>query len=421
MGLFNKKKQKEINVAAEAATDETKDVPVEDTETQNAGEHRFTLVVESATSMLDGSGVVVTGNVHGTASVGDSVYIISLNNQIITSKIVSIETVVSEKMTLADQATDAPAQLQLDITDAKLAARFSVVSNVRPQTQININEAVENPACAGLIRELPQFQKDNVFFGMLIYALAHAHFITPLKMQGEPIKTENGTETFSKDTQIGFYMLKSQIPVAEGEGDMILPVFTDWNELHNWKSLSENGEKVRTMILTFKNIVSIVSAPNFAGFVVNPFSKGTMTINKKLIETIVSMPGYQKEFGEQAQENADVTETKVPKQTQILLGIPAESDEVTNIRKELLTYGQTHDEITSISLLMKVEQDKTQRYLIILGVEEAVAKNHMEGIYQAIKSYAVNCSNIEFAIKGRVKGIDDIAAQNEEKSLIYSA
>ncbi len=417
MGLFDKKKgksnSKDNTQAKSSMMEEAK-------ESQAVGD-RFMFVAEEATKMLDGNGVVVTGNVHGTATADSKVYIINIGNKITEANLVQVEGKDAEGNLVNGKVTDSKAQLQLSSQSTIVIQKFTVITSVRPQTQIDVGEAAENPYCSALMYEIAPNNQDRDFFGCLTYALCHSHFISPMRFSEEPVVGEDGKAVFEKDTQMGFYMFKAPEGLERGEKeDFVLPVFTDWSELHKFKEVAESKTQVRTMIMTFQNILSIINNPQCAGFVVNPFSKNTVTVNRKLINTIISSSGYQNEFGEKKGES-DVSEVKVPKDTNCKIGIPAESDEVKNIRSELATYGKLHDDVKSISFMLKMDEDNTQKYLIILGVTPDVAKDHMQGIFEAIKGYAGKCAGVEFAIAGQNKGIDDIAMKLAEHALVYSA
>ena len=393
---------------------------------KNMAEHvtndgrRYSLIVSSTTLMLDGSGVVAVGELHGHAKVGDEVYVLQPDGKAFKTKILGMETMVEERMVIADEATDAPTNMQLETKAGINIGQFAVITSVRPQSQVDVNEAVENPYLASMLYGLQKFSKDNKYFSTLSFLLAHSTFVTPLKMETPPQDNGDGTATFTKDTRIGFYMVKGN-KIEDIEGEFLLPVFTDWEELHKWKGLAESEEQVRTMLLKFQDAIKIIGTPNFQGFVINPFSRNQMLVNKKLIKVIEGMPGYQAEFGEGAKKDPISQEVQMKKGTQIMLGVPSQTPEVDNIKAELQRYGANNPDIRSISLMLKLEEDKkTQRYFIILDVDKAVAKEHMAHIFKAINTFAVNVKAVEFALKGDVPQIDQIAANTAEKSLIYA-
>ncbi|MCF0132017.1 MAG: SseB family protein [Pseudobutyrivibrio sp.] len=265
----------------------------------------FSIVVISVTKMLDGSGYVVTGNLHGTVKIGDELYDIKPNNEFSKATITGLESISPEGVSSpATEATNCSVSVSLNMApDAKNVGQLDVLTNIEPMEKMEPGVKVENPMAAGLLYELPRLNKNQTYNSVLTYALTHAYFITPLKLDGEPVDNGDGTETFEKQTKMGFYMLPSgrkDASVETGENCFLLPVFTDWRALGDWKQLRETSKKVRTMVLKFPDAVAITKNPNFAGFVVNPFSQNQTIIDKKLIETITNMDGYKKDFPQES-------------------------------------------------------------------------------------------------------------------------
>ena len=381
---------------------------------------RFSLVVQNVSGTLDLSGTILIGDIHGTIRKGDAVYILVPGGKTILSEVIGIEVILDGSNTeVREETTDSTVYLHIDLKDPSQILKYSVVTSVRPQQKVDVKQKVENPVTSALLYEVKKLKDVKAFYNYLMANIVNGFFITPMKLEGEPVDNGDGTATFKKDTKMGFYMIKADPSKKEipEKGGFLLPVFTDWYELSKWKQLSESNEKVKTMIVRFNDCVAISNSPQFAGFVVNPFSKNNMVLSKQLIASIMNSPGYKQANS----KTPNVGEQKIPAGTQIALGVPAESEEVTNIREALKKYGQSHDEITSIDFMIKLSEDKKAKYLINLGVDKEIAKEHMQAIYEAIREYTVAVKEIEFSIKGQVKAIDDIAEKNKEKMLVYEA
>ncbi|MCF0129685.1 MAG: SseB family protein [Pseudobutyrivibrio sp.] len=261
----------------------------------------FSLVVMNITETLDGSAILVSGNLHGTLSKGDSLYVVKPDNKFFKAEVTAMEAFSAEgKTEVTDSATNCTVRLSLKLEDenAKLN-QLDVLTNIEPMEKVDVNKKVENPLAAGLLFELARLGKNQAYNSVLTYALTHSSFITPLRLEKAPEDNGDGTATFKKDTIIGFYMLKSGRKDANeetGENAFLLPVFTDWRAIGDWKGLKEKNEKINTMIVTFPDAVTITQSPNFAGFVVNPFSENQAIIDKKLLEVITNMEGYKRDF-----------------------------------------------------------------------------------------------------------------------------
>lgn len=418
MGLFNKNKNAdEINSAEN--TELSQESTQESTE-KTAASRRFSLVVEGVTSMLDGDGVIVSGELFGTVNKDDEVYIYIPGTETVTCHVVGIETKIDDRMTIADEASDAFTTLQLDINDTNLVKKYAVISNVLSE-KLEVGKPILNPALEGIINGMAKFGKDNTFHGTVAYWLSHAHLITPVKME----KTEEENKA-----KVGFYMLKSNVRLAgveEGKDSLVLPLFTDGLALSRWKGLSKDGEQIRTQILRFQDVIRLLKNGNaYAGIVVNPFNKVPATLPIPYLDTITSTPGYKRDFGEMTETESEghVKEQQIKKDTKILLGAPKDTKEVREIKDLLAAYGEDSADIKSINLMVKVEEEKKiVRYLILLEMdaEGDAAKAHMESIYQQLKPLANEIKAIEYAIKGRIPAIDKVAEEHKDQMLVYEA
>ena len=256
---------------------------------------RFVYLVEDKFSLhleTDDS-AVVTGTVHGTVHVNDEVYIIDYTGKTLLTRIRRIESMSENGTEQTDSCTDAQAAITLDIAPSEID-KFCVVTNIRPWISRDVNQAVENPYLLGMIHG-DKFKEDDLYFSRLVYALAHAFFLTPVSMSKAPVNNGDGTATFEEKTQISFSLLSN--PAFPGQNT--LAVFTDWIELGKWQNAPKDGNgKVQTMILRFPDIVHLVADPGINGCVINPFGTSSMFIPTSLIDRITSLDGYRKENGD---------------------------------------------------------------------------------------------------------------------------
>jgi hypothetical protein len=420
MGLFDKKK-KEENVAV-TDTDVTSSV--------DTG-RRFSVIIDGITSMLDGNGSIITGQLSGKIVKGDKVYVCMPTTKPIECEVQAVEAQVDGRGAIVDEAEDTKVSLQLSLPDDAQVKKYAVVTNIQPQDKIDPRVSIENPALAGIIYGLTSYAQDNAFHGTVAYWASHAHFLTPIKMDQEPEVNEQGVTVIKKDTKIGFYMLKSTIKLAgapEDQDNMVLPLFTDWDALRKWEGLAKEGQKIHTQILSFQDVYAMLKRGNaYAGIAINPFNKVPCTLPIPYLDTITGTPGYQAEFGpKDGKASGNVQEQKIPAGQKILLGVPKESEENAAIRGKLVEYGQSHDEIKSISFLTKVEEEsKMVRHLVVLefpdGYSKEDMKNHMEAIYQELRPLAHEIQAIEYALKGAIPAVDNVVNQHADKMLVYTA
>ncbi len=422
MGLFDKKKTEEK-------------IAVEDTDvtaTLDAG-RRFHVLIEGVTSMLDGNGSIVTGQLFGKIVKGDKVFVCMAATKPIACEVQAIEATVDERSTIVDEAEDTAVSLQLTLPDDANVKKFAIVTNIAPQEKLDPKVSIENPALAGIINGMQVHASDNVFHAAVAYWVSHARFITPIKMDIAPEINEDGVAVIKKETKIGFYMLKSTVKLAgtpEGTDSMVLPLFTDWASLKNWEGLAKNGEKIHTQVLSFQDVYAMLKRGGaYAGIAINPFNKIPCTLPIPYLDTITGTPGYQAEFGPKNtpanEQNGKVQEQKIKAGQRILLGVPKVCDENNAIRQKLIEYGQSHEDINSMAFLTKIEEEtKVIRHLVVLEFPQGYSKDdmkvHMEAIYKELNPLAHEINQIEYAIKGAIPAIDDVVSQHQDQMLIYT-
>ena len=258
-------------------------------------ESRFVLLVEDRFSyQLDSDGLtVVTGTVHGTVHKDDEVFIIDQLGRPILSKVKLIENDNDNENEHPGSIADADIALVLETPISEISP-FSVVTNIRPWTNEDVNEAVENPYLLGMLYG-EKFKDDQLFFGKFVFALAHSRLLAPVVLSKKPEDNGDGTATFTAHTQISFPTLANNgLP-----GKATLAVFTDWAELYKWEDSpkDENG-KVQTIILKFPDIVHLTADTGINGCVINAFGRTSFFVPNSMIDMITSLEGYRKEFGD---------------------------------------------------------------------------------------------------------------------------
>lgn len=236
---------------------------------------------------------IVVGTVHGTVRVHDEVFVIDHSGKIIRTRIEQLESVKEKGTEHPDSCTDGPIALLLGISPSSIE-KYCVVTSIRPWTNEDVNEAVENPYLLGTLYG-EKFKDDQVFFGKFVFALAHSRLLAPVVLSKNPEYNGDGTATFTAHTQISFPTLaNNNLP-----GKATLAVFTDWAELYKWEDAprDENG-KVQTIILKFPDIVHLTADSGINGCVINAFGKTSFFMPNSMIDMITSLEGYRMEFGD---------------------------------------------------------------------------------------------------------------------------
>ena len=236
---------------------------------------------------------VVVGTVHGTVRVHDSVYVIDHSGKVLKTEVKQLESVKEKGTEHPLSCTDEPIALLLGISPAEID-KYYVITSIRPWTNEDVNEAVENPYLLGMLYG-EKFKDDQVFFGKFVFALAHSRLLAPVVLSKNPKNNGDGTATFTAHTQISFPTLaNNNLP-----GKTTLAAFTDWSELYKWEDAprDENGT-VQTIILRFPDIVHLTADAGINGCVINAFGKTSFSISNSMIDMITSLEGYKREFGE---------------------------------------------------------------------------------------------------------------------------
>lgn len=401
MDLFSRFKNHSQDTVKSDETNDTKN---------HAANHdrRFFYMVEDRFALKNGSQCVVVGNIHGTIRVDDAIYILSPHGTTTVTIVRGLEHYVNGAPETLKSAVDQTVSILLDMKKEDIEL-YSIITSIRPQAQIDVNEAVENPIVAGLLYETQKFGKQQDYFSWLIYCTAHGHYLMPVIMGQRPAANGDGTATFEKNSCISFPTLRS----PNDPNKEIFPVFTDWTELYKWNAAPKGPEgKIETMILRFPDLAAMMVGDTFDGFVINPFSDNRFWFDRSLVEHIVSMEGYQKEFGD-GKTSPQVEEVKVPKDTKVMLGVPAENEEVYRIREKLKAYGETHADIRKIALLLQMSEDEKKAYLVYMDVDPSSAKEHFQKIYETIRGDAADIREMLFVPKRQGDPYEKVAEERQ--------
>lgn len=408
MGLFDRFKKKTDtetkNEDFNTKSNNEKEKVKKENETAANDNRRFTYMVEDVFQLKNNAGIVIVGTVHGTIKVHDAVYILHPGNQITLTEISGMEHMVDGRYQQLESATDIPVGVKLgDIKDKSQILKFSVLTSIRPQPTVDVNTAVENPYVLGLSYEYRRFCSERDYLGILVYAIAHAHYLVPVHMDKEPTQSGEGTAAFTEGSTMSFASLTH----PDGNDKHVFPVFTDWRELGKWKGIFEeqNQKQPQTIIFKFKDAAAFIDKSNNSGIVINPFSQNAVFLTEEMINNIRNMEGYKKEF--ESKPADAVKEIKVEKDTNIMIGVPADSNEVRLIRDALDKFGSQNEKVKAIYLFLKISNENEKSYLCIVNCPKEQSRELFGEIYNEVKAYAVNVPIIDFASKDEVASLSD--------------
>ena len=211
---------------------------------------------------------------------------------------------------------------------------------------IDVNKPLENPVLKELFSRIGKNQKSDLELQnkILDEIIMRAYFLSYVFFD-KPIETdETGRGTVKEDLNVSFYMISSS------DGKQFYPVFTDWEELNKWNI---GIDKIQTLILSFDDYAEMVLLnPDIEGFVINPFTTSFTFTREQL-----------KILKKEKEERLKVVETKVEKDTPVMIG---EAKEYPEDMLEALKSACKLDKNIKRTWLMLMYKEKQESYLLVI-------------------------------------------------------
>ena len=234
-----------------------------------------TMVIRSVSAGPDGTGCTVSGTVRGDSlHKGDAAYLIGRGEE---SK-VTVRAIEIADGQLANVASSPCAvSLRLEGIAAANVHAGDVLSAISAQSEINVNDAVENPRLSGLLSEVAAENDRGVLSAAYEELALRAHLLAVVTFSVPPRRTGDNEAIFDKGSTLQFPGL------ARADGSSYFPLFTDWRELRRWPRLPASPQ---TMILRFDDIVALaLKDGSNAGIVLNPFG-ASLTIPREQLSLL---------------------------------------------------------------------------------------------------------------------------------------
>lgn len=361
--------------------------PLSQTATGEERSKRFTLMAERL-EIAAGEEFYVEGDLVGQAQAGERVTVLYCDGNIAHPVIEKVEILEKKGDVSADTRT---ARLYFSGKKAlNLDWKYAVITDIPYQIEVDVNKAVENPYLLGLIQAFDRHIREEDFWNLFFRELVRSHYLLPVRMDSNMPKGQGGEVTLEKGMSFGVYR------VSLNDGSSALPVYTDWMALREMAERCGDDWKRETMVMHFPQLVDMLEEGE--SIVVNPYGPKFFVVDPKTIANIVNSSGYQGEFGE-----ARVASKTVQKDEKILLGYPAESEEVEAIRRRLVAFGKKHPEISMIDLLLKADEEGTQSYLVIVDVPEEGCRDYFGSIYNACRDLLHRVTYMDFVTLRRAE------------------
>ena len=246
---------------------------------------RYTLLIEEV--IKNEEELVVCGNVRGEMKSGDEVYLLSPKEAItkIRVKHLSVNdhachSVKNDRATVTLYGLKEPTDIPKYTVVSSVATYYSKITD-------GVNN-VENPYLSAVLMEYTNLHQDRNYVGLLYYSICHASYLVAGTVQNKKVVGDI-MDVPENRTDIGFSSVSQS-----GCTEQLLPAFTDWYALKNWKDIV-NGEKSITLVVDFPHLVDILKN-GFAGMVIDPFGPRPYALTLPMVEEITSSKGYREDF-----------------------------------------------------------------------------------------------------------------------------
>lgn len=352
----------------------------------NEDKQQFSFLVETvAMNRVDGT-AVVTGNIHGSITTNDQVYILYPGSKVSIGR---IDLIRDEAGDMVYNAADCEATITVSLLGAKVELiKYCLLATVAPQAVVDMNKPVQNPYLLGLSYEYDRLRSDNMYVNVLIYELCHSHFLVPFRMQEGEKLDGSGVVDMNEEQNVQYLSIHK----PGNEEDKLFPVFTDIAALSKWEGVFAEGEKPHVMILSFPKAYAIVKNGHI-GLGVNLYGPKNMFFPTEMLDQITAMEGYQREFGErttQAMEGQKLEEGK------IVVGIPPQTQEVKLMRDALVDIARGLDDVKRVDLLVKMDAKKEKSYLVVVDCPKSRGPEIFDLMDKVLVQYANELKVIDY-------------------------
>lgn len=342
---------------------------------------RFTLLVEKA-EVTGETEVTVSGILAGRAVEKQAVYLYHPGLPLSLCGVKSVTYISREKEEGAGRA-----KLLLECRGKLTIPRFAVLSNISSNQGGDLQKPTENPELRGALTGYRNYRTEKEYMSLLMYRVAHARFVMAEYDEGE------------------FPLLTNP------DGTKFVPVFTDEEMLSAWKGVFDEDNPYQTASNKFQLAAGISFRGN-AGIVINPFSSAPLLMPNEVLQKMMQSPGYQQEFGNKAQGAA----AGKPVENAIRLAIPKESEQLNQLKEVLTGYGKTHDEVRSIYMLTKLEEENQWSYFCIMDIDMDSVKVIFPEVQKELAPILGKGQRMNYAIKaGAFEQVDQVTTPFYEK------
>ena len=250
------------------------------------GERRYTFLVDEVVDENEYKGFV-----NGEMKVGDFVHLIDIKGEPSLAKIRKIYSI--ENTEDVKDASDDKAHIILDVEgDSNALGKYGVISSFKPCA---IKERIihaENPRLLAMIKNYNEYVGDNDYTSALVYDACHSNYIVPAMV---PRKEDHRGEIMDVMEPNQEYSFLSVVANEMKEDEAIMPIFTDWDALKEYKEVIDSESAV-SVLLSFPEIVYYMRKHRYSGLALNPFGPKPFYFSQEYVNHITSLEGYKEDF-----------------------------------------------------------------------------------------------------------------------------
>ena len=244
--------------------------------TLNEG-RRYTFLVDEVINENEYKGFM-----SGEMKVGDFVHLLEAGCEPITARIKKIYSTEEDKTHIVLDGQD----------DNKPLGKYGVVSSFSPCA---IKERIihaENPRLVAMIKSYGEYAGDNDYTSALVYDACHSNYIVPALVPSNDDHRGEIMDVMDTNQEYSFLSVTAN---EMGEDDYIMPIFTDWDALEEYKEVMESESAV-SVLLSFPEIVYFMRKHRYSGLALNPFGPKPFFFSQEYVNHITSLEGYKEDF-----------------------------------------------------------------------------------------------------------------------------
>lgn len=360
-------------------------------EFSNSGAKNFVFLIESVIMDHVEGKAIVSGNIHGSLTTHDQVYILHPGRRVSIGK---IELIRDDADDMVYNLSDGKATVTVSLMGARIEVqRFAVLTTIKPQPVVNLNEPVQNPYLLALSYEYKRFYKEQSFSNILVYELCHSHFVIPFQVAEDAEYTEDGRVDVGNEQNIKYLSIHK----PDAAEERLFPVFTDLNALSKWTNVFKAGEKPKVLIIPFPKAYAITKGGHI-GMVLNMHGPEPVMFPIEMLDRIVELEGYKREFGGAGDQNPDGNRMEGQKleEGKLVVGVPPQTQEVKLMREALVEIGRSREDIKRVDLLVKMDAKREKAYLVVVDCPRETSQEIFEMMDKALMQYANELKIIDF-------------------------